>query len=134
MKFGTISRLTGAVRIRRVTNHSSDSPYSWDRPLPPWVWIAWSSALSAASEAANFAILAYTKLLNSNNMADQAAVVILASAQAATRLRIPSERWVFPYAGTDAHDTYAIAERADYRRSPAIRIAGRRASTSTTSS
>ena len=69
----------------------------------------------------------YTKLMNSNNMVDQAAVVILASAQAATRLRIPSERWVFPYAGTDAHDTYAIAERAEYHRSPAIRIAGRRA-------
>jgi len=69
----------------------------------------------------------YTKLMNSNNMVDQAAVVILTSAQAATRLRIPSERWVFPYAGTDAHDTYAIAERAEYHRSPAIRIAGRRA-------
>jgi acetyl-CoA C-acetyltransferase len=69
----------------------------------------------------------YTKLLNSNNMVDQAAVVILASAGAASRLQIPLERWVFPYAGTDAHDTYAIAERFEYHRSPAIRIAGRRA-------
>ena len=58
MKFSTISLLTGAVRMRRVTNHSSDSPYSCDSPLPPWVWIAWSSALSAASDAANFAMLA----------------------------------------------------------------------------
>jgi acetyl-CoA C-acetyltransferase len=69
----------------------------------------------------------YTKLMNSNNMVDQAAAVIVASAEAATRLRIPTQRWVFPYAGTDAHDTYALGERAEFHRSPAIRIAGRRA-------
>lgn len=68
----------------------------------------------------------YTKLLNSNNIVDQAAVIVLASAAAATRLQIPSDRWVFPYAGTDSHDTYSIGERAEYHRSPAIRIAGRR--------
>jgi acetyl-CoA C-acetyltransferase len=69
----------------------------------------------------------YTKLMNSNNMVDQGAAIVLASAEKATHLQIPSERWVFPYAGTDAHDTYAIAERGELHRSPAIRIAGRRA-------
>ena len=69
----------------------------------------------------------YTKLMNSNNMVDQAAAVVVTSAEAATRLGISVDRWVFPYAGTDSHDTYAISERADYHRSPAIRIAGRRA-------
>ena len=34
---------------------------------------------------------------------------------------------MFPYAGTDAHDTYLIGERAELDRSPAIRIAGGRA-------
>lgn len=71
----------------------------------------------------------YTKLMNSNNMVDQGAALILASAETATRLRIPAERWVFPYAGTDAHDTYAMSERAELHRSPAIRIAGARALT-----
>lgn len=69
----------------------------------------------------------YTKLMNSNNMVDQAAVLVLTSAEKASYLQIPSERWVFPYAGTDAHDTYAIGERAEFHTSPAIRIAGRRA-------
>ena len=41
----------------------------------------------------------YTKLMNSNNMVDQGAVIILASAEKATHLQIPTERWVFPYAG-----------------------------------
>ncbi|MGB0878168.1 MAG: acetyl-CoA acetyltransferase [Mycobacterium sp.] len=69
----------------------------------------------------------YTKLMNSNNMVDQAAVLILTSVEKAIALEIPTERWVFPYAGADSHDTYAIGERAELFASPAIRIAGRRA-------
>lgn len=69
----------------------------------------------------------YPKLMNSNNMVDQAAVLVLTSAEKATSLQIPKDRWVFPYSGTDSHDTYAIGERAEFYTSPAIRIAGRRA-------
>lgn len=69
----------------------------------------------------------YTKLMNSNNMVDQAAALVLTSVQTARELGVPAERWVFPQAGTDAHDTYAIAERAELHRSPAIGIAGTRA-------
>ena len=69
----------------------------------------------------------YTKLMNSNNMVDQGAALVLTSVEQATRLRIPAERWVYPHAGTDAHDTPAIADRAELYRSPAIRIAGARA-------
>ncbi|MCB0930068.1 MAG: acetyl-CoA acetyltransferase [Mycolicibacterium insubricum] len=68
----------------------------------------------------------YTKLMNSNNMVDQGAALLLTSAEKATALGIPRERWVFPHAGTDAHDTYPIGERASFAGSPAIRIAGRR--------
>ncbi|MEZ0364447.1 acetyl-CoA acetyltransferase [Mycobacterium sp. pUA109] len=68
----------------------------------------------------------YTKLMNSNNMVDQGAALILTSVQRAKELQIPTERWVFPQAGTDAHDTYAVAERAELHRSPAIRIGGAR--------
>ncbi|WP_375485189.1 acetyl-CoA acetyltransferase [uncultured Mycobacterium sp.] len=69
----------------------------------------------------------YTKLMNSNNMVDQGAALVFASAKAATRLNIPAERRVYPYAGTDAHDTFAMSERAELHRSPAIRIGGARA-------
>ncbi|HKI39539.1 MAG TPA: acetyl-CoA acetyltransferase [Mycobacterium sp.] len=69
----------------------------------------------------------YTKLMNSNNMVDQGAALILTSVEQARRLGVPSERWVFPHAGTDAHDTYAVAERDELHRSTAIRIAGARA-------
>ena len=69
----------------------------------------------------------YTKLMNSNNMVDQGAALILTSVEQAKRLQIPAERWVYPQAGTDAYDTPAIADRDELHRSTAIRIAGARA-------
>lgn len=69
----------------------------------------------------------YTKLMNSNNMVDQGAVVLLCSAEVATSLGIPREYWVFPQAGTEAHDTYDIINRGQLDTSPAIQIAGSRA-------
>ena len=68
----------------------------------------------------------YPKLMNSNNMVDQGAAVILCSVEKAEYLQIPKDTWVFPHAGTDSHDTYGIAERDELHRSPAIRIGGGR--------
>jgi acetyl-CoA C-acetyltransferase len=68
----------------------------------------------------------YTKLMNSNNMVDQGSALIVTSVAKATELQIPTERWVFPHAGTEALDTPAVSERDQLHRSPAIRIAGAR--------
>ena len=69
----------------------------------------------------------YAKYLNSNNSVDMGAALILCSVAVAKRLAIPQEKWVYPHAGTDAHDTYATSERDNLHSSPAIRLAGRRA-------
>lgn len=69
----------------------------------------------------------YPKLLNSNNMVDQAAVLLMCSVETAIRMGVPRENWVFPQSGTESHDTYAVAERGALDGSPAIRIAGQRA-------
>src|SRR3954462_4326604 len=99
---------------------AADNPHAWSRKA--------LSAQDIWQPSADNRMISwpYTKLMNSNNMVNQGAVIILASAQKASALQIPTERWVFPYAGTDAHDTYAIGERQQLHRSPAIRIAGRR--------
>ena len=94
---------------------------------------AWNREARSAQEIAvpgpkNRMISApYTKLMNSNNMVDQGAALILMSVEKATYLQIPQDRWVFPHAGTDSHDTYEISHRAEFHASPAIRIGGRRA-------
>jgi acetyl-CoA C-acetyltransferase len=100
---------------------AAKNPHAWSRePMAPHqIW--------QSSPRNRMISWPYTKLMNSNNMVDQGAALVLTSAGKATYLQIPSDRWVFPYAGTDSHDTYAISERAEFYRSPAIRIAGRRA-------
>jgi acetyl-CoA C-acetyltransferase len=69
----------------------------------------------------------YPKRLNSNNAVEQGAAVLLCSVDAAERLGIPRDRWVFPHAGTDTHDTPHVSNRTDLRSSPAMRVGGRRA-------
>ncbi len=69
----------------------------------------------------------YPKLLNSNNMVDQGAALLMCSVAKARELGIDPATWVFPHAGTEAHDTDAIAARGALDRSPAIRIGAREA-------
>lgn len=66
----------------------------------------------------------YTKLLNSNNNVEQGAALILCSAERATSLGVPRDRWVFVHAGADAHDHWFVSNRGDLHSSPAIRTAG----------
>lgn len=106
------------ARFNEVAQHN---PHAWDTA-------AWTAEQIATPAPHNRMISwPYTKLMNSNNMVDQAAAVVLTSVEKATYLQIPTERWVYPWAGTDAHDTYSVAERLDYHRSPAIRIGAARA-------
>jgi acetyl-CoA C-acetyltransferase len=63
--------------------------------------------------------------MNSNNSVEQGAAVLLCSAEAAERLGVPRERWVFPHSGADAHDTYGLSNRHDLHSSPAMRATGR---------
>ena len=105
----------------RFSEVAATNPHAWSRePVP-------ADQIWRPNPANRMISWPYTKLMNSNNMVDQAAVLVLTSAEKAEHLQIPTDRWVFPYAGTDAHDTYAIGERAQFHTSPAIRIAGRRA-------
>ena len=97
------------------------NPHAWiRRPVT-------AEEISEPGESNRMISWPYTKLMNSNNMVDQAAALVLTSVQTAAELGVPAERWVYPQAGTDAHDTYAVAERDALHRSPAIRIGGARA-------
>lgn len=100
---------------------AATNPHAWNRDVVPAEQI-WQPGPSNRMIS-----WPYPKLMNSNNMVDQAAVLVLTSAERAADLQIPRDRWVFPYSGTDSHDTYAIGERAEFHTSPAIRIGGRRA-------
>lgn len=100
---------------------AASNPHAWNRDAVP------ADQIWQPGPSNRMISWPYPKLMNSNNMVDQAAVLVLTSAEKAADLQISRDRWVFPYSGTDSHDTYAIGERAEFHTSPAIRIGGRRA-------
>ena len=92
---------------------------------------AWSPTAHTAEEIATptrdnrMVAFPYPKLMNSNPQVDLAAAVILCSVDAARRFGVPEDRWVFPWAGVDAHDTWFLSERRDLASAPALGAAFR---------
>ena len=62
----------------------------------------------------------YTKVMNAYARVDQAAAVILCSAETARDLGIPDDRWVLPLAGADCDEGF-VSERADLGVSAGMR-------------
>lgn len=62
----------------------------------------------------------YRKLLTANIFVDQAAALVLCSAEAATAAGVPRENWVFVHATAAANDHWLVAERDRLDRSPAV--------------
>ncbi|MFU8814652.1 MAG: acetyl-CoA acetyltransferase [Pseudomonadales bacterium] len=100
---------------------AADNPHAWIRQPKTAEEIR---TLSSANRPVSFP---YPKLMNSNNNVDQGAALIMCSVSKARALGIPEAQWVYPWAGTDAHDHYHVSNRDNLYSSPAIRIAGGRA-------
>ena len=69
----------------------------------------------------------YTRLMNANSRVDMAAGVIVCSLATARSAGVPEEKLVFLHAATEANDSNFLSTRHEFHRSPAMRIAGRRA-------
>ena len=105
----------------RFSEVAATNPYAWIQDAKT------AEQIRTASPDNRMVGFPYTKMMNSNNDVDQAAALLLCSVEAAQRLGVPEDRWVFPLAGTDAHDTPYVSNRENLHSSPAIRVAGRRA-------
>ena len=69
----------------------------------------------------------YPKLMNSNSDVDMGASLIMCSVEAARRMGVSEDRWVFPHAGTDCHEHNYVSHRDTFSRTPAVEIGGGRA-------
>ncbi len=58
---------------------------------------------------------------------DQAAALVLCSAEAARRHGVPADRWIFPLVGVDANHSVSLSRRRLLHRWPAMRVLGRAA-------
>ena len=110
-----IAKLWATFNERAVAND-----YAWTRtPMT-------AAEIRESSPTNRMVGFPYTKAMNSNWDLDQAAAVLMCSAEAAEAAGVPRDKWVFPWAGTDAHDTYVVSERRDLHSSPAITEAAKK--------
>lgn len=105
----------------RFSEVAAINPYAWSRQARTVDDIV---VPSANNRMIGFP---YTKLMNSNNDVDMATGFIMCTAEKATSLGVPRDRWVFVHSGTDAHEHLFISNRLHFHETPAVRIAGRRA-------
>lgn len=83
--------------------------------------------IASASDANRMVNSPYPKLMTSNIDVDQAAAVVICSAEVAAQAGVPRDRWVFPLAGTGAADAEVMSCRRHLDQSPAMSTAGNRA-------
>jgi len=93
-----------------------------------WIRTPWSAAAIRESSPANRMVgFPYTKVMNANSAVEQAACFVVTSVDQARALGISSDRWVFPWSGSDAHEHWFVSHRWSLASAPAIGIAGRAA-------
>jgi acetyl-CoA C-acetyltransferase len=98
-----------------------DNPHAWIRE-------PWDAARIREATADNRMVgFPYTKVMNANNAVEQAACFVVTSVQRALDLGIATDRWIFPWAGADAHEHWFMSERWSLASAPAIGVAGRAA-------
>ena len=91
---------------------------------------AWSRSALTASDVLTVTPenrmigLPYRKVMNSNNQVNLAAALIMCSAERATALGIPRDRWIFPLSGTDCHEHQFISNRWSFSETPAVKRGG----------
>lgn len=106
----------------RFAEVARENPHAWTRdpPVDPDV-------LGTPSPENRLVSDPYPKLLNANIAVDQAAALLLTSAEAAHAAGIPEERWVPVHATATSTDHWFVTERDSLARSPAIAANGRAA-------
>jgi acetyl-CoA C-acetyltransferase len=97
------------------------NPNAWVRSAPP------AEQIATPGEGNPWVAYPYTKLLVANAVVDQAAALILCSAEAAQRAGVPESRWIYPQAATEAVVNRHVSERMELFEEPPMRLAGLRA-------
>jgi acetyl-CoA C-acetyltransferase len=97
------------------------NPYAWIRDAKS------PEEITTVTPANRMIGLPYPKYMNSNNDVDMGAALIMCSVEAARRLGVPEDRWVFPHSGADCHEHQYVSNRDTFAATPAIELGGRKA-------
>jgi len=104
--------------MSRFTAVASKNPYAWFPTARS------PEEITTGSAANRMIAFPYTKYLNAVMETDQAAGVLMMSADAARAYGIPEDRWVHWWGGAHAHErAWHASERPDFSACPALRAA-----------
>jgi acetyl-CoA C-acetyltransferase len=104
----------------RFSEVAARNPYAWSREVRT------PEEVRTPGPSNRMIGLPYPKYMNSNNDVDMAAALLVCSVDAARRLGVPEDRWVFAHAGTECHEHQFVSNRDTFARTPAIELGGRR--------
>jgi acetyl-CoA C-acetyltransferase len=105
--------------MSRFTEVAARNPYAW------FPTVRSAEEIATPSPRNRMIAFPYTKYMNAVMEVDQAAAVLMTSAQAARALGIPEERWVYWFGGAETmEERWYPSERLDFSRCQALREAG----------
>jgi acetyl-CoA C-acetyltransferase len=109
------------VRISALWAGFSDvaavNPSAWDRQVHT------AEEIATPSPDNRMIAFPYTKAMVANNTVDMASAVLLCSDDAARAAGVATDRWVFPLAVANSHETWLLAERDVLHGCPALTVA-----------
>jgi acetyl-CoA C-acetyltransferase len=100
---------------------AAGNPHAWIRRAPS------AEEIATPTPANPWVAAPYTKLLVANMVVDQAAALIVTSAERARALGIPESRWVYPHASVQAVVSRQISERDSLAAEPPLALVAQRA-------
>ena len=105
--------------MSRFTEVAAKNPYAW------FPTVRSAEEIATPSPRNRMIAFPYTKYMNAVMEVDQAAAVLMTSAQAARALGIPEDRWVYWCGGAETlEECWYPSERPDFSRCRALREAG----------
>jgi acetyl-CoA C-acetyltransferase len=135
LQYALIENALGAAEGQGIDEHRAAIAALWERfnivarsnPAAAF-GSPWSAAELAAPSPQNRPLaFPYNKWHASQWTVDQAAALVLCSAEAARAHHVPLDRWVFPLVGLDAGHALSLSRRRDLHRWPAMEVLGRAA-------
>lgn len=99
---------------------AAGNPAAWIRDAPS------AEQIAAVTDRNRPVAAPYPKFMVSNLDVDQGGAVVMCTVAAAEAAGVPSDRWIFPWAGAGANDHWYPTNRWAFDESPAMRLAGQR--------
>ena len=96
----------------------------------PHAWIQESKTadeITTVTDSNRMIGFPYPKLMNSNNDVDMGAAIIMCTVEAAERMGVSRDKWVFPHAGADSHEHPFVSHRDTFAKTPAVELGGKMA-------